>query len=267
MNIPLAHTMGGEVSGTIDESIRHAVTKFAHLHFPASAEAAERIIKMGERPEDVHVVGCPRLDLVAEIMRNGTGQLSEELFETGVGERFDLTHPFVIVSQHPVTTEYGAGEQQIAATLIAVKRVGLPAIALWPNADAGAEQIARGIRKFREDCNGLPFHFFKNIPVETYIKLMLKAKAMVGNSSAAIREGALIGIPAVNIGTRQQGRQRGSNVLDVGYDDAAITKAIERQVQHGRYPSEPIYGNGCAGEHIARVLATHIVNLQKRITY
>src|SRR5688572_190734 len=137
MNIPIAHTMGGEVSGTIDESIRHAVTKFAHLHFPASKEARERIIRLGERPENVHMVGCPRIDLVAEILANDTNKLDEHLFDTGVGERLNLNKPFVLVSQHPVTTEYGEGERQITATLKAVRALGLQAIVLWPNADAG----------------------------------------------------------------------------------------------------------------------------------
>jgi UDP-hydrolysing UDP-N-acetyl-D-glucosamine 2-epimerase len=267
MNIPLAHTMGGEVSGTIDESIRHAVTKFAHVHFPACSQAAERIIKMGERPEDVYLVGCPRIDLVAESMRQDTDGVNAEVFVEGVGGQFDLGQPFVIVSQHPVTTEYGEGERQITETLCAVYALGLPAVVVWPNADAGAEHVARGIRKFREHHDCSRSHFFKNLPFETYIKLMIKARCMVGNSSAAIREGAFIGIPAVNVGTRQQGRQRGSNVIDVDYNGTAIADAIEHQAKNGRYPSEAIYGEGRAGERIADILATCRVRLQKQIAY
>ena len=267
MNIPLAHTMGGEVSGTIDESIRHAVTKFAHVHFPACSQAAQRIIKMGERPEDVHLVGCPRIDQVAEILRQGPDGLIEQLFDKGVGARFSLEEPFLIVSQHPVTTEYGDGERQITETLMAVHRFGVPTIVIWPNADAGAEHIARGIRKFREHYDCSRFHFFKNLPFETYIKLMIKTRCLVGNSSAAIREGAFIGIPAVNVGTRQQGRQRGRNVIDVNYNGTAIADAIGHQAKNGRYPSEPIYGEGRAGERIADILATCSVRLQKQITY
>lgn len=267
MNIPLAHTMGGEVSGTIDESIRHAVTKFAHIHFPACRQAAERIIKMGERPEDVYLVGCPRIDLVAQIMQQGTDRLGEELFAEGVGGKFDLDKPFLIVSQHAVTTEYGDGERQITETLSAVYRLGLPAIILWPNADAGAEHIARGIRKFREHHDCSRFHFFKNLPFETFIKLMMRSQCLVGNSSAAIREGAFIGVPAVNIGTRQQGRQRGSNVVDVEYNQTAIADAIEQQTKNSRYSSEPIYGDGQAGKRIANILATHQVRVQKQIAY
>ncbi|MGH8704619.1 MAG: UDP-N-acetylglucosamine 2-epimerase [Burkholderiales bacterium] len=266
MNIPIAHTMGGEVSGTIDESIRHAVTKFAHIHFPASPGARERIIRLGERPENVHMVGCPRVDLVAEILAAGDA-LDERLFDTGVGQRLDLGKPFVLVSQHPVTTEYGEGERQIHETLKAVGAAGLPAIVLWPNADAGSEDIARGIRKWRERKLDRDMHFFKNLPVESYVRVMKRAACIVGNSSSGIREGAFIGTPAVNIGTREQGRERGKNVLDVPHQADAIADAMRQQMRHGPYPMEPIYGDGKAGERIAEVLARCNATVQKRITY
>ena len=161
MNIPIAHTMGGEVSGTIDESIRHAVTKFAHVHFAASQDAGERIIRLGERPEDVHIVGCPRIDLVAEILeKDGSLPSRTDFFSEGVGDIFDLDKPFLLVSQHPVTTEYGAGKTQIAETLKAVTEIGLPAIVLWPNPDAGSEDIAAGIRRWREKGFAENMHFF-----------------------------------------------------------------------------------------------------------
>src|SRR6185295_3117657 len=192
MNIPLAHTMGGEVSGNIDESIRHAVTKFAHVHFPASQGAADRIVKLGEDPESVHLVGCPRMDLVAEVLEDEGDGLSD-LFETGVGGRFSLDEPFLLVSQHPVTTEYGDGKRQIQETLKAVQALDVPAIVLWPNADAGSEHIAAGIRQFREHNDDSKLHFFKNLPTSDYIKLMSRTAALVGNSSSAIREGAFIG--------------------------------------------------------------------------
>ncbi|MBM4439475.1 MAG: UDP-N-acetylglucosamine 2-epimerase (hydrolyzing) [Candidatus Rokubacteria bacterium] len=267
MNIPLAHTMGGEVSGTIDESIRHAVTKFAHVHFPACSEARDRIIRMGERPEDVFLVGCPRLDLVARELTAGADGLESDLFADGVGGSFDLSKPFVMVSQHPVTTEYGEGERQIAATLQAVNDVGAPALVFWPNADAGSDDIARGIRKFREHGDAGRMHFFKNLSTERYIRLMARTSCLVGNSSSAIREGAFIGTPSVNVGSRQDMRQRGKNVLDVEHDRRAIAEAIAEQLRHGRYDSEPIYGDGHAGPRIADVLAKVKPQVQKRITY
>ncbi|MBI5413111.1 UDP-N-acetylglucosamine 2-epimerase (hydrolyzing) [Candidatus Peregrinibacteria bacterium] len=266
LNIPLAQTMGGEVSGTIDESIRHAVTKLAHIHFPACQDAKDRIIKMGEEPANVHLVGCPRMDLVAEVLKQGT-DIANDLFKLGVGGNFDLNKPFVVVSQHPVTTEYGDGEKQITKTLMAVQSLGISAIILWPNADAGSEHVARGIRKFREHNDDSNMHFFKNLPTEVYIKLLAKTACLVGNSSSAIREGSFIGTPAVNIGSRQQGRQRGANIIDVDYDRNHIADAIKHQLSHGRYNAEPIYGDGHAGERIADILHKATVSVQKRITY
>jgi UDP-hydrolysing UDP-N-acetyl-D-glucosamine 2-epimerase len=267
MNIPLAHTMGGEVSGTIDESIRHAVTKFSHVHFPACSDARERIVKLGERPEDIHLVGCPRIDLVAELLSQNGGAIGPHLFWEGVGGKFDLNEPFLLLSQHPVTTEYGEGERQITETLMAVSKLGTPTIALWPNADAGSDDVARGMRKFREHYDDSKIHFFKNLPTDVYVRLMQHTSCVVGNSSSAIREGAFIGTPAVDIGSRQAGRQRGRNVTNVGYARTEIADAVEYQMKQGRYPSESIYGDGKAGVRIAGVLSCCNVRIQKQITY
>ena len=266
MNLALAHTMGGEVSGNIDESIRHAVTKFAHLHFPACEDAHERIIRMGEEPARVHNVGCPRIDLVSEILSQDI-DVGDILAREGVGAAVDVEKPFLLVSQHPVTSEYGSGERQITETLAAVQSMGLPAIVLWPNADAGADDVSRGIRKFRERNPAEPFHFVKNLPPDIYVPLMARTVCLVGNSSSAIREGAYIGTPAVNIGSRQSRRQRGSNVVDAKYERSSIAAAIRERVKRGRCSSEPIYGDGKAGERIADILATADLTIEKRITY
>ena len=268
MNIPLAHTMGGEVTGTIDESIRHAITKLAHVHFPANQRAADRIVKMGEDASTVHAVGCPRIDLVAEIAASSSNGLDRAwLDREGVGGHVDPTEPFLLVSQHPVTTEYGDGEHQVVETLEALRTLGMPAIVLWPNVDAGSDDVARGMRKFREKPHPDHIHFYKNFPVETYIRLMIHAACLVGNSSASIREGAFLGTPAVNIGTRQTGRERGSNVVDVAYARGAIVDAVQHQVSRGRFPSEPVYGDGPAGERVAEILATTPLHVQKRIAF
>jgi len=150
---------------------------------------------------------------------------------------------------------------------MAILKLDMPTIMLWPNADAGSEDVARGMRKFREHFPHDHIRFYKNFPVETYVRLMLHCSCMVGNSSAVIREGAFLGVPAVNIGTRQTGRERGSNVVDVGYDREQIVNAIKHQSGNGRYPSDPIYGDGHAGERIANILATCSINLQKRMSY
>jgi UDP-hydrolysing UDP-N-acetyl-D-glucosamine 2-epimerase len=266
MNIPIAHSMGGEVSGTIDESIRHAVTKFAHIHFPASKDAAIRIAKLGERDEDIYLVGCPRMDLVSEILSDPQA-IDNDIFQDGVGVSFDIDKPFVLVSQHPVTTEFGAGEAQIFSTLSAVDKTGLPAIVLWPNSDAGSEDISRGIRKWREGGFGKKMHFFKNLPTAVYIKLMNKTACLVGNSSSGIREGAYIGTPVVNIGSRQDMRERGNNVIDVEHNSSIIYEAIMKQLEHGSYGHEPIYGDGTAGRQMADILSKCSWKIQKRIVY
>lgn len=267
MNIPIAHTMGGEVSGTIDESIRHAVTKFAHLHFPASPGAKERIIRLGENPENVHLVGCPRIDLVAEILRE-KWEGNDLALQKGVGADLNLDQPFILVSQHPVTTEYGEGEKQITVTLEAVQRTELQAVVLWPNADAGSEDIARGIRKWRERKQDAKMHFFKNLPISIYVHLMRRTKCLVGNSSSGIREGAYIGTPVINVGSRQNGRERGLNVQDAIHDADSIYAGLRSQIDHGLYSSDPIYGDGHAGERMAKILAENpLPSVQKLITY
>tara|TARA_B100001123_G_scaffold295929_1_gene330039 strand:- start:11167 stop:12321 length:1155 start_codon:yes stop_codon:yes gene_type:complete len=268
MNIPVAHTMGGEVSGTIDESIRHAITKLSHLHFPANAAAGDRIIRMGEDPETVHVVGCPRIDLVAEVIQSDDSSLNDEWLEReGVGGHVDTTKPFLLVIQHPVTTEFGESESQITETLMALQVLELPAIMLWPNVDAGSEDVARGMRKFREEHRPEQIRFYKNFPVETFIRLMKRSVCLVGNSSSFIREGAFVGTPAVNIGSRQRGRDRGQNVTDVNYERDAIVEAIQRQVVHGPFPSDHLYGDSNAGQRIADILASTSIKLQKHLTY
>lgn len=268
MNIPIAHTMGGEVSGTIDESIRHAVTKFSHIHFPASPGAARRIEKLGERADMIFQVGCPRIDLVAEILAADDGDLNGRLFETGVGDSLDLSKPFVLVSEHPVTTEYGDGEKQITETLAAVRDVDAQAIVLWPNADAGSDDIARGIRQWREEGRAARMHFFDNLPIDIYVRLMKKTACLVGNSSSGIREACYIGTPVVNVGTRQNGREHGANVLHAGHDRAAIAGAIQMQQEHGPWKRECLYGDGLSGARIADILAgLDAVDVQKRITY
>ncbi len=269
MNIPLAHTMGGEVTGTIDESIRHAITKLAHLHFPANDDAAQRIIKLGEDPATVFNVGCPRIDEVQRILDEEPFDDINRVFETfgGVGNRLDLDQPFLLVSQHPVTTEYGDGRRQIGATLEALERLAMPTIMLWPNIDAGSDDIAKGIRQFRETKAPGFLHLFINLPMHAYVHLMDRCAVLIGNSSSAIREGAYIGTPAVNLGSRQMKRQRGHNVVDTAHDAGAIVSAVKQQLDHGRYTRDTLYGDGTAGQQIAEVLATADVDVQKTITY
>jgi UDP-hydrolysing UDP-N-acetyl-D-glucosamine 2-epimerase len=223
---------------------------------------------MGEPPETVHVVGCPRIDLVAEIAHaNGGIPHADWLTREGVGAHIDPSQPFLLVNQHPVTTEYGQGKEQIWETLMALEELQMPTIMLWPNVDAGSDHIATGMRTFREKRAPKYIHFYKNLPIETYIRLMLLCSCVVGNSSAPIREGAFLGVPAVNIGTRQRGRDRGPNVVDVGYNRRDIVQAVRQQLAHGRYPSDALYGDGKAGGRMADLLARVPLSVQKRLVF
>lgn len=263
MNIPVAHTQGGEMTGSIDESVRHAITKLSHLHFTATEAARYRVIQMGENPEFVFNTGCPSIDAIAHIDLS----LPEDIFVRygGVGQPLVSSMPYLVVLQHPVTTEYGVGLQQIRETLEAVKRVGMQTAWLWPNVDAGSDDISKGLRVFREQHQGLPIHFFRNFSVEDYARLIYNCACLIGNSSSGIREGAYLGVPAVNVGSRQQNRERGRNVTDVGYDWKEIKEAIERQVAHGRYAPDTMYGDGSSGGQIAELLANKTVPIQKRL--
>jgi len=272
MNIRVVHTMGGEVTGTIDESIRHAITKFAHLHFPANEDARQRIIKMGENNKYVFNVGCPRIDLVADELKNNSYDVllnGSNIFRKykGVGGYFDLRKPFLLVSQHPVTTEYGNNRWQIEQTLNALNELKMSTILLWPNIDAGSDDVSKGIRSFREKHKAEWLHAFINLPTKLYIHILNITACLVGNSSSGIREGAFIGTPVVNIGTRQSKRMQGGNVKNVDYKSELIVQSIKEQLLHGKYISNDIYGSGCAGEQIAKVLDTIFPPIQKQISF
>lgn len=265
MNIPLAHTQGGEVTGSIDESVRHAVTKLSHLHFPATRLSAENLIRMGEDPATVHMTGCPSIDAIAELDLSLPGDLFERY--KGVGAPLDPGKPYVVVLQHPVTTEYGRGFAQINETLEAVVSYGMQAAWLWPNVDAGSDDVSKGLRMYRESYDPKGIHFYRNFSVEDYARLINNATCLIGNSSSFLREGAFLGVPAVSIGSRQQGREHSDNVVYAGYDRGEICATVERQAARGRFPRSTLFGDGSAGRKIAEVLATADVKIQKRLHY
>jgi UDP-hydrolysing UDP-N-acetyl-D-glucosamine 2-epimerase len=267
MNVPLVHVQGGEVTGSIDEKVRHAVTKLADIHLVASESARARVIRMGEMPDYVFNVGCPSIDLAAEIAANPT--LDFDPFEkyVGVGAPIDLSRGYIIAMQHPVTTEFEMARMQVAETLHAVAAVGLPALWFWPNVDAGSDGTSKEIRAFRELHAPKNLHFFKNMEPEDFLRLAVNSRCVVGNSSVGIRECSFLGVPVVNIGTRQRGRDRGGNVIDVSHEREAIRAAIEKQIVHGRYASDHLFGDGHAGSRIANVLATVPLAFEKRLTF
>ena len=266
-NIPVAHVQGGEVTGSIDEKVRHAVTKLADLHLVATAGARERVIRMGEEPAAVHVTGCPSVDLAARVLRDGGGPFNPFVRYGGVGDRFDPAAGYLVVMQHPVTTEYADALAQITETLEAVRALDVPAFWFWPNVDAGSDRISKAIRHFRESREVPHVYFFKNLSPEDFLRLLIGARCLVGNSSVGIREGSYLGVPVVNVGSRQAGRERGGNVVDVGYDRAAIEAAVRARWDAGRCPPSTLYGDGSAGQRIAELLAGVELTIEKRLTY
>jgi len=265
MNIAVAHTQGGEVTGSIDESVRHAVTKLSHLHFPATPRAAQNVILMGESPATVHCLGCPSIDAIAHIDLT----LPSDIFTRylGVGAAIAAGEPYLVVLQHPVTTEYGRGLDQINETLRAVTALDMQTVWLWPNVDAGSDDISKGLRMWRERYNPGKLHYYRNFSVEDWARLIHNAACLIGNSSSALREGAFLGVPSVNVGTRQQGREHGPNVVHVGYDAGEIESAARRQIAHGRYERSALFGDGFAGKRIADVLASVEIRIQKHLAY
>ncbi len=269
MNIPLVHIQGGEVTGSIDEKVRHAITKLSDFHFVSSTQAGERVEKMGEYKDRVHVTGCPSIDIAAEVDKDS--RLDFDPFEKygGVGGEMDLKDGYVVVMQHPVTTEHALAKRHVKETLHAVTGLGLPALWFWPNPDAGSDGTSRGIRSFREknrDISG-SLHFFKNMSPTDFLKLLCNASCLVGNSSVGIRECSFLKVPVVNVGSRQSGRDRGANVIDVDYERGAIRAAVEKQLKGERPPRDTIYGDGLAGPRIAKLLAEIAPTTTKRLAY
>ena len=267
MNFPLVHVQGGEVTGSIDEKVRHAVTKLSNLHFVSTERAAERVIRLGEDPGSVHVTGCPSVDLAAEVVASPALDFDPVEKYGGVGPTVDWRDGFVVVLQHPVTTEYKMARRHVTETLKAVNRLGMPTFWFWPNVDAGSDGTSKGIRAFRELSRPANMHFFKDMAPADFLRLIYNSKALVGNSSVGIREASYLGVPTVNIGDRQAGRERGRNVVDVGYDQDAIVEAVRRQIASSRYECDRTYGNGRAGERIAALLAELPLRIDKQLKY
>jgi UDP-hydrolysing UDP-N-acetyl-D-glucosamine 2-epimerase len=243
------------------------VTKLADLHLVATAKAKERVIAMGEDPRAVHCTGCPSIDLAADLPRSDALDFDPLEKYGGVGAKLDLSRGYIVVMQHPVTTEHRLARAHVSETLRAVHELGLPTLWFWPNPDAGSDGTSNGVRSFRENVAPSNIHFFKNMQPTDFLRLIQSSRCLVGNSSVGIRESAFLGVPVVNIGSRQGGRERGVNVVDVDYDRAQIRTAIETQVARGAYPRDALYGDGRAGARIAGLLAEVPLGVEKRLMY
>ncbi len=251
MNIPVAHIQGGEVTGSIDESIRHAMSKFAHIHFPATEDARLRLIRLGENSKDIYNVGCPSIDTVIQ-----TPHMDRKILEKKYN--IDFSKPIILLIQHPVTTESEDSRKQILRTIEVIKELEIQALVALPNNDAGSSDIIDEIKN-----SGLSW--YPSLPTDEFINVYRNIWAIVGNSSSGIHESSTFGIPAVNIGTRQQDRERASNVIDVGYSKLEIKEGIEKALYDNEFRKlskntvNP-YGTGDAAEKIVNILKT--VNLE-----
>jgi len=266
LNIPLVHVQGGEVTGNIDEKVRHAITKLSDIHLVASKKASERVIRMGEYPDKVFHTGCPSIDLARQI-ENATLDFDPYKKYGGVGKRYDYKQGYLVVMQHPVTTEYDKSREQATLTLEVIQELEIPTFWFWPNVDAGSDGTSNAIRSYRENKKIDHIHFFKNMEPTDFLKVLLGSKCLIGNSSVGIRECAYLGVPVVNIGTRQSGRERGVNVIDVDYSKNELGAAIQKQLNHTRFDKDLTYGNGEAGRRIAQLLSEVELTFSKRINY
>lgn len=265
LHLPVAHVHGGDVSGTVDELVRHAISKLSHLHFPATEDAAARLLRMGERAGYVHVVGAPGLDYLSHFEPIPNSELEAEL-------RLDLSQPFVLFTQHPVTGDVDAAARQMEISLRVLDEVGVQVVATYPNSDAGGRAMIEVLKGWE----GRPWlRIVPSLGQRRFASLLKQAAAVVGNSSSGIIETPFFGVPVVNIGPRQAGRLRAANVLDVAHDQEAIRSAIvcalsdETFKARARSTNNP-YGDGHAGERIVEILTALEIGpelLDKRITY
>ena len=265
LGIPVAHIHGGEVTSTADESARHAITKLSHVHLAATEKSAERIVKMGEDPRHVFMVGAPGLEEIHQLPAASVQAVADRY---GI----DRSIPFILVIQHPVPLEPGDPAERMETTLKAACSLPYPVIVLYPNADAGGRAMIEVIKKYE---TGTKIRAFTSIDHADYLALLQLSSVIVGNSSSGIIEAPSFGVPAVNIGTRQQGREQGANVINTGYYEDGIAAAIYRALSDDVFrrkvkaATNP-YGKGNSSRKIVEILETIDPTpdlLQKRMVY
>jgi UDP-hydrolysing UDP-N-acetyl-D-glucosamine 2-epimerase len=264
MNLCIVHIQGGEVSGSIDECARHAISKFAHFHFPATHRSKEYLGRMGEDPSTILGVGCPSSDLARTLDLD----LPEHIINgTGSGAHIDPTKPFLLTLFHPTTTTYGSEQEQMWHVLRALEKERMPTILLWPNIDAGSDHISKAIRVFRDQSAPDWLRTITNLNPENYLRVLSRAACAVGNSSSFVRDAGYFGTPVVLVGGRQEGREVGPHVTPVVPREADITAALRAQRAHGRYEPCTLYGDGYVADRIAESLATLTPYKQKHLHY
>lgn len=250
LQIPIAHIHGGDVSSTVDDSTRHAITKLSNIHFAATEKSASRIRQMGENPDNIFVVGAPGLDSIIKC--------KDYIDEAFLKDKYNINKDFAIVLQHPVSLEIDDSTFQIKQTLDALILTDYQIILIYPNADAGGRAMIEKINKYNVDT-------YKNIPHDDFIGLLSLASVLIGNSSSGIIESASFKLPVINIGTRQQGREKAENVIDVDYNSDEILNALKyiksKDYQKKLENCQNPYGEGKSSERICKILKEIEINV------
>ncbi len=263
MNIPIAHIQGGEVSGSIDDSARNAITKLAHIHFPATERSKQFIANMGEDINQIHNFGCP----VGDYILNLPDDLKWDDISGGLGNKIDINNDFLLVIFHPDTLDF-LNQATFAKSLIyALDDIKMPTIWLWPNIDAGSDNISKTIRIFREHNKAEWLYLIKNLKPEVFQKLLKKTSCAIGNSSSFVRDTTFTGTPVVLCGERQSFRESGPNLISSSFEIDEIKKNILTQINHGRYKPNNLYGDGNASTKIVNILKSADLKVQKIISY
>lgn len=264
MNITLAHIEGGDVSGTIDESIRHAITKLSHYHFATNEDAKNRIIRMGEDKKRVFNFGSPDVEIAKKMRKRALSIKNLNLAKLGSGRsNFDQNKDFLMVMYHPVTSEIEKTAENTRNLIKAVHELNIQTLWFWPNFDAGAEIISHELRHFREINKNHKIKFLRYLPPREFLSLLGKTKCLIGNSSSGIKECSYLGIPVVNVGSRQNGRLRAVNVMNCNDSRLKIKECIQKQMRVGRYKSSDLYHSNNTSREIAQALALADLCCQK----
>ena len=264
MNICIVHIQGGEVSGSIDESARHAITKFAHFHVPSTKRSADFLLRMGERPDTIITTGCPSSDIARLFER----RLDHEVVNRrGAGIELDVTKPYLLVLFHPTTTEFGSESDQMESLLEVLDAKCMQTLLLWPNIDAGSDHISKMIRTFRVRHKTPWMRTITNLSPEDYLRVLANAACALGNSSSFVRDAGYFGTPVVLVGNRQNGRETDEHVTRVAPTLESIRSALERQLEHGRYAPSTLDGDGHVSERVAEALETITPYIQKRLAF
>ncbi|HVB59240.1 MAG TPA: UDP-N-acetylglucosamine 2-epimerase [Candidatus Acidoferrales bacterium] len=264
MNICIVHIQGGEVSGSIDESARHAITKMAHYHFPSTKRSANYLVRMGEAPESILGIGCPSSDIARMLVPVIT---SETINGTGSGANIEIDKPFLLVVFHPTTTSYGTEREQVEEILQALGKLKIQTVMLWPNIDAGSDHISKAIRLFRDREAPTWLRTITNLSPEHYLNLLARVSCAIGNSSSFVRDAGYFGTPVVLVGDRQEGRETDSHVLRTVPTTAQVFRAVRKQLSHGAYKRSALYGDGLVAARIAEGLVNLEPYVQKRLHY